>query len=124
MADLLQVYLHLGAVVLLEGLRLSLAVEDLQLELLDFGFGVLVVLFDHVPVHLDVVALGFEVVEPILVEGEVLLKIGGGHVRVLVFGLFLPLGSFGRHERSYKYYFRIQREVCLKANPNCGNDQA
>jgi hypothetical protein len=66
MAHFLKVYLDFGVVVLLHGFGLGLAVQDLQLELFDFGLGVLVVLFHHVAVHLDVVPFGLEVVEPVL----------------------------------------------------------
>lgn len=55
----------------------------------------MVELFDHVAVHLDVVPLGLDVSDLLLVELEVALQLGCGHGFPLVVGLLLLLGFFG-----------------------------
>ncbi len=75
----------------------GLFVEDLCVEFLDFEFGVVVELLDHIAIHLDVVTFAFDFTDLVFEEFEVVVEFGGGHLHEDVVGLLLFLWFFGRH---------------------------
>lgn len=97
-SDLLQVNLHLDIVIFLHRLCFSLAVQDLQLQFVNFCLSILVILLDHVSIHLDVVSFGFEIVAALFPETECLLELCCPHLHKLVVRLFLFLWLFWWHQ--------------------------
>lgn len=61
----------------------------------------MVKLLDHIPIHLDIVPLGFDLGCLLLVELEVGLEFGGDHLHKFVIGLLLFLGFLWAHLRLY-----------------------
>lgn len=83
--------------VLLHILSFGFFVENFCVHFLYFEFGVVIELFNHVPVHLDVVPLGLYLGYFILVELQVGLQFRPDHLNELIVWLLLLLRLARRH---------------------------
>ncbi len=63
----------------------------------------MVELFDHVAVHLDVVALGLDLAHLLLVQLQMALQLGRNHLHELVVRLLLLLRPLGGHASIISY---------------------
>ncbi len=93
----MQEHFHLRVVGQLQVFGPGLFVEDLRVQFLYLQLGIVVELFDHIAIHLDVVTFAFDFADFVFEQFEVVVEFGRCHLHEDVVGLLLFLWFFWWH---------------------------
>jgi hypothetical protein len=93
----LQKYFDLSIMIILHILSFCLSVKYLCMCLLDLQLGVMIKLFHHISIHLNVVSFRFYFRDFVLQKLQIRLQLWSSHFDKLIIWLFLLLWFFWRH---------------------------